>query len=119
MTLRVSQEEKTGTNGLPQRGGTVLDKVSKQADGTYKAEAATITIYEKSVDKTADAKRYDREAVLAGTVGHEAEHATNPDNVNMQQQNSKNRAKKDVESGPNVIRDAIINQFENKKASQH
>lgn len=118
VTLRVSQEEKTGSNGLPQRGGTVLDKVSKQADGTYKAEAATVTVYEKSVNKTADAKGYEREGVFAGTAGHEIDHATNQENVNMQQQNSNNRAKNDVESGPNVIRDAIINQFEDKKAGQ-
>lgn len=118
VTLRVSQEEKTGSNGLPQRVGTVLDKVSKQKDGSYKAEAATITVYEKSVNKTADAKGYEREGVFAGTAGHEIEHATNPENVNMQQQNSNNRANNNVESGPNVIRDAIINQFEDKKAGQ-
>ena len=118
VTLKVSQEDKMGTNGKPQRGGTVLTKVSEGKDGKFKAEAATITIYEKSVNKTADAAGYDRAGVFAGTSGHEIDHATNQANVNMQKQNSQNGAKNDVESGPNMIRDAIINQFEDKKASQ-
>jgi hypothetical protein len=111
--LIVSPETKIGNNGLPRRGGTRLAS-EKQADETYKAKSAKITIYEGSVNKTASDKGYEREQVFGATAGHEIDHVTNPENVDKSQKNIKEGAKFDVESGPDVIRNQIIKEYSEK-----
>ena len=117
ISSKESVSKEKSSLGAQQRGLTDRNSV-KQADGTYKGTDATITIFQGSVNKTADAAGRDRDAVFAGTAGHEIEHATNAWNINAGMQNLRNGAKNDLEAGPNIIRNAIINQVEDGKKGQ-
>lgn len=127
VTFEVSSETRINAEGDPVRGVTAYTDYKKDADGNYDVKAATVTVYEGSINedmKNKSESNYYKalnttDKAIGATAGHETHHATDKENSNRSlQQALDGKAYPERENKPREIQTKIAvetYQKDNKK----
>jgi RHS repeat-associated protein len=122
---RISKDPATGKTTV-RYGETKITSYKKNADGTYTAKEANVTIFEGSIKIIAGQKtqlsgdagetqKIGVEGSIGAVAAHESVHAIDPENVTQNLQNQLEGANHDIEKKPNEVKQQVQDELLKKQ----
>jgi RHS repeat-associated protein len=123
--VKISKNEETGKTTV-RYGETKITKFEKNADGSYSAKEATLTVFEGTIKTIAGQKQQlsgdageKQQIGVEGSIGavaaHESVHAVDPENVNQNLQNQLDGKNNDIEKKPEQVEKQVQSELLKKK----